>query len=175
MAWATIKQWAASLLLRNEKRPPDRAALLYGVLSMPDRCLQSIRPARSDLPESKRVAELLHIDIEKMLQFETEVAGRVFVDGTGRLLIIDTVSPDAGIDMEAKELRTIMAQAIVQYLPPRQRLVVVERFFEGRTLDEVARELNVSTDEIGRLQARAILRLRQSPELQALMRGWSWR
>ena len=130
--------------------------------------MRCIRPVRSDLLESQRVANILGIDVEHMLRIEATIAGRIFVDDTGKLYITETCSPDASLDMELREMRKILSKAIVSHLPPRQRLVVVGRFLEGRSLDDVARELDVSVEEIGRLQSRAMAKLREVPELKML-------
>jgi RNA polymerase sigma factor (sigma-70 family) len=103
-----------------------------------------------------------------MLQIETELAGRVYRNGAGRLFIADLRSPNAFLDMEVQRMRIVLSRAIVKHLPPRQRLVIVGRFLEGRPVEDVAAELGVGVKEIERLQSRAIERLRRVHELQVL-------
>jgi RNA polymerase sigma-70 factor (sigma-E family) len=65
---------------------------------------------------------------------------------------------------EAVALRTALAAAI-RALPPRQRAVVVLRYFEDLTESETAAVLGVSVGTVKSTTSRALLRLRQAAHL----------
>jgi RNA polymerase sigma factor (sigma-70 family) len=65
------------------------------------------------------------------------------------------------------ELRWSVARALGS-LPPRQRAVVVLRYFEDLTELQVARALGCSVGTVKSQNAKAIKQLRTSPQLTAL-------
>jgi RNA polymerase sigma-70 factor (sigma-E family) len=76
-----------------------------------------------------------------------------------------TVSGTVGGDLaEAVVLRTALAAAI-RALPPRQRAVLVLRYFEDLTEPETAAVLGVSVGTVKSTTSRALLRLRQAAHL----------
>jgi RNA polymerase sigma-70 factor, ECF subfamily len=66
--------------------------------------------------------------------------------------------PDQGTTDNA-ERRALLSQ-LVERLPADQRLVVVRRFLDGRTVAEIAREMQRSEGAIKQLQFRALQSLR---------------
>ena len=61
--------------------------------------------------------------------------------------------------MEAVEQRMIVSQ-LLESLPPRERNIVVLRFYDGLTQSEIAHRFGVSQMQISRILARTLDRLR---------------
>jgi RNA polymerase sigma-70 factor (ECF subfamily) len=67
--------------------------------------------------------------------------------------------PDGGLHAAAIERRTMLYQ-LVDELPEDQRLVVVRRFVEQRSIRDIASELHRSEGAVKQLQFRALQTLR---------------
>jgi RNA polymerase sigma-B factor len=65
--------------------------------------------------------------------------------------------------MEEIEHRVALSPLIGQ-LPPRERMILHLRFFEGRTQSEIANELGISQMHVSRLLARSLAQLRSIAE-----------
>lgn len=78
---------------------------------------------------------------------------------TGADNSLDEVEADTGVAAEA-ERRAILYQ-LVDRLPADQRLVVVRRFVDQRSIREIAQELGRSAGAIKQLQFRALESLRR--------------
>jgi RNA polymerase sigma-70 factor, ECF subfamily len=70
----------------------------------------------------------------------------------------ECVLPDLGAD-DGAERRTMMLQAI-DSLPDDQKQVIVRRFFQQRSMREIAQELGRSEGAVKQLQLRALRKLR---------------
>lgn len=83
-----------------------------------------------------------------------------------REVVVDRV-PEVAAPGDATEERIVLAQALAQ-LAPRQRAVIVLRYFEDLTEVETARVLGVSVGTVKSQHRDAIARLRQlAPNLVA--------
>jgi RNA polymerase sigma-70 factor (sigma-E family) len=71
----------------------------------------------------------------------------------------DVTDAHAAADARTDALRLLAS------LPPRQRAVVVLRYYEGLSESEIAAVLGVSTGTVKSQAARALARLRRSPSL----------
>jgi RNA polymerase sigma-70 factor (sigma-E family) len=79
----------------------------------------------------------------------------------------DIAAPSAHINVENRdELRRLLAQ-----LPPRQLAVIVLRFFEDMSIDEVARTLKCSTGTVKSQTSKALDALRKATYLEAGVAG----
>jgi RNA polymerase sigma factor FliA len=67
---------------------------------------------------------------------------------------------DVGSSVERTELRERLADAVFA-LPRSERIVVIQYYFEGRTLKQIKDELNVSESRVSQIHARAVVRLRK--------------
>jgi RNA polymerase sigma-70 factor (ECF subfamily) len=75
----------------------------------------------------------------------------------------EPVDSAAAADLEAIEHRGRLFR-IVEQLPDDQRLVIIERFVEQKSIREVAQQLNRSEGAVKQLQLRALENLRQQME-----------
>ncbi len=74
----------------------------------------------------------------------------------------------AGDDQQAVELRAPLLRAL-DTLSPQQRAVVVLRYFDDRSEAEVAALLDVSPGTVKAAASRAMVRLRNHPDLIAVL------
>jgi RNA polymerase sigma-70 factor (ECF subfamily) len=72
--------------------------------------------------------------------------------------ISDSDLPDRGVD-EIAERRAVLVQ-LLDRIPNDQRAVVTRRFIHGRSIAEIAKELNRSEGAVKQLQFRALQTLR---------------
>ena len=80
-------------------------------------------------------------------------------------LLTDVVTPEPGEELEARELRGYLRDA-VRLLPERHRLVVIGYFIEGRTSAELARFLGVTESRVSQLRSEALEILRDGIDAQ---------
>lgn len=69
-----------------------------------------------------------------------------------------------------RQVRRLVAQA-VRNLPERERRVLHLYYFEEHTLREIGQKLGVTESRVCQIHGRAIRRLRQQPELAALLQN----
>jgi RNA polymerase sigma-B factor len=85
------------------------------------------------------------------------------IDVHGARNVLDTLgSGDPGL--EDVERRMVVSQ-LLDELSPRERTVVIQRFYEGRTQSSIAEELGVSQVHVSRILAQALQRLRRATDL----------
>lgn len=72
----------------------------------------------------------------------------------------DTNAPDPHREAEKEERYQALARA-VDLLPERERMVIINFFYEERPLKEIAAHLGVTESRVSQLQAQATQRLRQ--------------
>lgn len=78
----------------------------------------------------------------------------VYNDGTENIYIMDQVSDKKNTDESWIESLSIM-QAMKK-ITPKEREIIVRRFFDGRTQMEVAAEIGISQAQVSRLEKNAI-------------------
>jgi len=78
---------------------------------------------------------------------------------TSREQRLEDDDPDGGLHAAALERRTMLYQ-LVEELPEDQRLVIVRRFVEQRSIRDIATELHRSEGAVKQLQFRALQTLR---------------
>lgn len=83
----------------------------------------------------------------------------VFSDNGDSIYVMDQISDDKNTD-EAWIESIAISQAIKK-LPPRERRIIMMRFFSGKTQMEVANEINISQAQVSRLEKGALERIRK--------------
>ena len=73
---------------------------------------------------------------------------------------------DEDQSLEAAESRATLSPLLAQ-LPPRERLILQMRFFEGLTQSEIATRLVISQMHVSRLLARSLAQLRSAAEARS--------
>lgn len=101
---------------------------------------------------------------------QIELAGRVYRNKRGHLAVLE-LRGDLDVCADQQHLRHMLAEAMVSCLRPRHRMVIVRRYFEGSTLDEVAKELDVSITAVARIEQRALATMSRSENLLEFVNG----
>ncbi len=104
--------------------------------------------------ETMEGMELGHL--YELASLDSELGGD---DDDGRSHLADYIGRlDAGY--ENLDTRSRITSAL-RRLTPRERLIIVLRFFEGKSQTDVAQMLNISQMHVSRLQTKALARLRE--------------
>lgn len=104
--------------------------------------------------ETHEALELGHM--YELSSLDTEMSGQEQEEG---VTLGEYVGASDAL-LESAELRQRIEQAL-QRLSPRERAIVILRFFVGLSQTEVAKRLNISQMHVSRLQHRALARLRE--------------
>lgn len=83
----------------------------------------------------------------------------VYSDATEKIYIMDQIRDNKNSDELWAENLTIMQS--MKKLTPKEREIIVRRFFDGRTQMEVADEIGISQAQVSRLEKNAINHIRR--------------
>lgn len=83
-----------------------------------------------------------------------------FDDDNSKTLLIDTMSGSADNDM----IDTILLKELIQKLDPKERRLIMLRFYSDKTQMEIAEILGVSQVQVSRLISKTLEKLRRSVE-----------
>ncbi len=159
-------------LIEAAQRDPRRFAELYEDTF--DRVYAFVVSRIFDRAEAEDVtAEVFHQALANIGQFEwrgtpfiawlLRIASNAIADRWQRLArhqeIPDGDLDEAGAD-DGIERRVILAQ-LMEELPPDQKLVLVRRFLEHRSIRDIANELGRTEGAVKQLQFRALKSLRE--------------
>ncbi|HHW02840.1 MAG TPA: FliA/WhiG family RNA polymerase sigma factor [Thermoanaerobacterales bacterium] len=109
------------------------------------------------------LCEYLNLSIDELQDLYNKIAFTTVVSFDDLLFNEDSEGesgrPDVAV--EKKEVKRLLGQAINR-LPYQERLVVTLYYYEGLTLKEISKVLELSQGRISQLHTKAILRLRGS-------------
>ncbi len=83
----------------------------------------------------------------------------VFADGTGDLVLADTINDNHSF---TDELEKIALKSALGSLKPRDRQVIILRYFKGKTQSEISKIIGVSQVQISRIEKKVLLSLKES-------------
>ena len=83
----------------------------------------------------------------------------VYNDGTDNIYVMDQVRDNKNSDELWTENMTI--KQTMEKLSPKERDIIIRRFFNGRTQMEVASEIGISQAQVSRLEKNAINHIRR--------------
>ena len=83
----------------------------------------------------------------------------VYENGGREINLIDTL---AGNDSEEHIINKVMADNILKSLKPRERQIMVLRYYKGKTQSEIAKIIGVSQVQVSRLEKQIIQSVRSS-------------
>jgi RNA polymerase sigma-B factor len=134
----------------------------------------SISSATSELsqrlgrsPTPREVAERLGVEIEDVLEGLESAnaystlsldAGESSEDGLGSMLELMGATDDA---LEHVEIRESI-RPLIEALPPREKQILLLRFFRQMTQSQIAEEIGISQMHVSRLLTRTLAELRES-------------
>ena len=93
------------------------------------------------------------------IQMPVSLQDPIYNDGNENIYIMDQVKDEKNSDDKWTENLTIMQS--MKRLNPKERDVVIRRFFDGRTQMEVAEEIGISQAQVSRLEKNAISHIRK--------------
>jgi RNA polymerase sigma-70 factor (ECF subfamily) len=169
---ALLKETDERLLIEAAQRDPRRFSELYEANFERVFAFVMRRVRDRDIAEDI-TAEVFHQALAKLPQFEwrgvpfsawlMRIAANAITDRWQKTNRETELPPeeleDAGAEGEIE--RRAMLFQLVDGLPEDQRLVVVKRFVEQRTIREIATELGRSEGAVKQLQFRALQNLRE--------------
>lgn len=105
-------------------------------------------------------------------QFEIEPQEAVFIMGSGKhpVSIYEKTDDDSSRSLldklqtgenDEEKLDRMMLKQVIGELPPRDKKIILLRYFADKTQSEVARALNVSQVQISRLESKILVKLRE--------------
>jgi len=100
--------------------------------------------------------------IEALEAGRASTTAAIDTDNDERSVLDQLGTGDPGID--DVERRMVVSQ-LLDVLPPRERTIVVQRFYEGLTQSKIAEQLGVSQVHVSRILAQALERLRHATDL----------
>ncbi len=116
-------------------------------------------------PGVEELAERLGVEPEELVQAmdgsaEVESLQKIVYQGDGEgLSLMDKV--DQGKDEEETLLRQLLLEQLLSSLEPKERRLIVLRFFHDRTQTQVAEELGMSQVQVSRLEKKILLALKK--------------
>lgn len=83
----------------------------------------------------------------------------IYENGEKEIKLLDTMS---GNDSEERIINKVMADNILKSLKPRERQVMILRYYKGKTQSEIAKIIGVSQVQVSRIEKQIITSLRSS-------------
>ena len=80
-------------------------------------------------------------------------------DGNAVMLIDKIEAEDEG---EEEVLDKLTLKEMIGELPPRERQIVMMRYFQDKTQNEIAQKLNISQVQVSRLEKKILRKLKES-------------
>lgn len=114
-------------------------------------------------PSIEEVAEYFDIDVNDVIyamESSKQIVSlnTVIGDDDGKdMTLIDRVENDQSID---KEMDNHVLYKVIEKLPPRDRKIIILRYFRDKTQKEIAQELGVSQVQISRLENKILLKMK---------------
>ncbi len=130
-----------------------------------DRARAELSLALGREPDDIEIAARLNIDRTQIDRYQNGGGVRtVPLDG-----VLDAAETSAGADDSAEDIAIANLEAsrlrrVVVLLPEREREIIRRRYAEGDTLEDIAREIGVSTSRVCQIHKRALRRLRELME-----------
>ena len=116
------------------------------------------------------IAQEMHLPVEDVvfaleaIQDPVSLFEPIYNDGGDALYIMDQVKDENTKD--ENWLEEISIKDALQHLNEREKKILRLRFFEGRTLMEVAGEIGISQAQVSRLEKNALLHMRKHVQVQ---------
>lgn len=129
------------------------------------RLREQILMERGEEPGVEELAGCLGVEPEELVQAmdgsaEVESLQKIVYQGDGEgLSLMDKVEQEK--DEEETLLRQLLLEQLLRDLEPKERKLIVLRFFHDRTQTQVAKELGMSQVQVSRLEKKILLSLKR--------------
>ncbi len=120
---------------------------------------------RGEEPGGEELSELPGVEPEELVQAmdgsaEVESLQKIVYQGDGEgLSLMDKV--EQGKDEEETLLRQLLLEQLLRSLEPKERRLIMLRFFHDRTQTQVAEELGMSQVQVSRLEKKILTALKK--------------
>ncbi len=117
-------------------------------------------------PSLQEIADKLEISREQVvfaldaIQEPISLFEPIYHDGGDPIFVMDQISDDKNQDKNW--LEDIAIKEALHKLDPREKMILIMRFFKGKTQMEVADEINISQAQVSRLEKAALKQLEQN-------------
>lgn len=118
-------------------------------------------------PTISEVSEECGIDVEDLLEaFEAaappeSIYESIYSGGDKEIQVVDTI---AGEEIENNVINKVLLDDILKQLKPREKQILILRYFKGKTQSEIAKMVGVSQVQISRIEKKAIEKIRKHAE-----------
>lgn len=112
----------------------------------------------------EEIAKECRVDAEDLVEaFEAvipmeSIDQTLYDDGEKKLSLIDKLPSDS---YEEKSVNRVVVQEALSKLQPRERQIILLRYFQGRTQAETAKVIGVSQVQISRLEKATLAKIRE--------------
>lgn len=116
-------------------------------------------------PKIEEIAKELGVEKEEIafsfdaIQDPVSLQEPVYNDGAESIYVMDQVKDSKNTDEMWTERMTI--ECALEKLNPKEKMIVLKRFFDGRTQMEVADEIGISQAQVSRLEKSAIQHIKR--------------
>jgi RNA polymerase sporulation-specific sigma factor len=114
-------------------------------------------------PSIKEISDECGIDVESLtLAFEAAAPpGSIYESvrsgGEKEIRLLDVIADG---EIEDDIINKVMVDDILKRLTPRERDIIILRYFQGKTQSEISKKMGVSQVQISRIEKKALERIR---------------
>lgn len=118
-------------------------------------------------PTVNEISEECGICVEDLIEaFEAasppeSIYESIYSGGDKEIKVVDTI---AGGEIEDGIINKVLLDDILKRLKPREKQILILRYFKGKTQSEIAKIIGVSQVQISRIEKKAIERIRKKSE-----------
>ena len=115
-------------------------------------------------PTIKEISEECGIDAESLIEaFEAaappeSIYESIYDNGEKKIHLLDVIAVE---EIEDSVINKVMIDDILSRLAPREKEIILLRYFRGKTQSEIAKVIGVSQVQISRIEKKAIERIRE--------------
>lgn len=129
------------------------------------RAEEELRKKLNREPTIKEISDKCGIEVDILTEaFDAasppaSIYESIYENGDKEIRLLDTMS---GNDSEERIINKVMADNILKSLKPRERQVMVLRYYKGKTQSEIAKIIGVSQVQVSRIEKQIITSVRSS-------------
>lgn len=126
---------------------------------------ENLRKKLNREPTIKEIADACGVDVDLLTEaFEAasppaSIYENIYESGDKEIKLLDTMSGD---ESEERIINKVMVDNILKELKPRERQIIVLRYFKGKTQSEIAKIIGVSQVQVSRIEKKVIMSVRSS-------------